>query len=186
MNLPTIAAAAAWSTGFMLAACTNALQEPAGRPPNAPVVNVVVRSEPVTVEVPLPATVAARIRTLGQTDRDRALTIRLTLEDVTAERDSGGIRVFVGRLAGTPSVDGPYFVGTVTFGHSGPFEKPPTDSFLLNIAPALRALPGDRRLIEGARGPVLPITLALRPSERAAAMSAVTVKRVLVSLHEPQ
>ena len=166
----------------LLGACANAAVQTGAAATGTADVTQALRERPITVLVELPPSVADVIATLGTSQRDDAITVRLTIEGVSAAGESSGLRVFVGRTAGEPSNDSPAYVGSVSFGHSGPFEAQPTDSFLLNIAPALRRLPEDQRLT-GPRRATLPITLAPRtppPSERS---GAITIKRLAVSVH---
>ncbi len=130
---------------------------------------------PLRLEIPVGPDVARAIMS------EPVPTIRLTLEGVRAEGESSGLRVFVAAKDTDPSVDSVNFVGSVAFGHTGPFEQAPTDSFLLNIGPALSRLPPQSRLIDGKR---LAVTLAPRLQERTAP-TVIHIKRVTIAVPKP-
>jgi hypothetical protein len=143
-----------------------------------------VGTQPLHISVRLPPSVAAAVRSLGAGTSGPLPTIRLTLEGVRAEGDASGIRVFVGLPPDTRdlAVDSPHFVGSLAFGHTGPFETTPTDSFLINIAPALSRLRADARLMPGSSGDMLMVTIAARPSQAGVAPAPIYVKRVSITL----
>ena len=120
---------------------------------------------PLRLEIPVDPDVARAIMS------EPVPTIRLTLEGVRAEGESSGLRVFVAAKDKDPSVDSVNFVGSVAFGHTGPFEQAPTRFVLVEYRPGAQP---SAAAIAFDRWKRLAMTLAPRLLERTAPPSFIS------------
>ena len=150
-------------------------------------------AEPVTLRLEPPPELLEAVRALG-TGEDRPPTLRLTLEDLERPAEAEvTVRVFVNRpdaSAATP-IDSPGYVGDVGFFPSTAAaagdEVDPESTFLLDLGPALAALPPGERLVDGRFIDVTLVAVPLRdePGPEALGEAVIPFRGVRLSLHEP-
>jgi hypothetical protein len=146
-------------------------------------------ARPVTLRLALPDALLAAVRGLRAGEAARP-TLRLTLVELARPRAEVKVRVFVnhpGASAASP-IDGPGYVGEVGF-HPTTATTPgaetmPDSTFLLDLGPALAALPPAERLVEGRFVDVTLVAVPLRDGPPPPAEVEIPFRGVRLSLHE--
>lgn len=148
--------------------------------------------QPVTLRLEPPPELLEAVRALGTGD-GRQPTLRLTLEELERPAEAEvTVRVFVNRpeaSAATP-IDAPGYVGDVGFfpttASAAGAEVVPESTFLLDLGPALAALPPGERLVDGRFLDVTLLAVPLRDEPGPEALGEVEIpfEGVRLSLHE--
>jgi hypothetical protein len=148
--------------------------------------------EPVTLRLEPPPELLEAVRGLG-TGEARKPTLRLTLEELERPAEvEVTVRVFVNRPDAsleTP-IDAPGYAGDVGFfpttASAAGAEAVPESTFLLDLGPALAALPPGERLVDGRFIDVTLVAVPLRDEPGPEALGEVVIpfEGVRLSLHE--